>query len=116
MGLAEQFTNLGEDMLASFDSRVNFLGKNVVDTHKFLGAFRKHHKTMARKLKTDLGVFVDDLSETVDKLRHKFRKEQRAVHHECAENHRAWENVAKKMVNKRKNFKAAFTKAKRTAG
>lgn len=122
MGLAEQFTNLGENFLGSFDARVNFLGKNIVDvknlkldTHRLQNKFRKDHKAMGNKLRADLGAFVDDLSETVDGLRHKFQRQQRAVHQDCAAAHRAWEKVGKTMTAKRRNFKTALTAAKRKA-
>lgn len=115
MALAEQFKNLGEELIGSFDARVNFLGKNIVDTHRFLSNFRKGHKAMGNKLRADLGAFVDDLSETVDELRHKFQKEQKVVHQECKANHQAWEKVNKTMAAKRRNFKGALTGAKQKA-
>lgn len=122
MGLAEQFANLGENMIGALDARVNFLGKNIVDvknlkldTHKVLSGFHKAHKAMGNKLRTDLGAFVDDLTESVDGLRHKFQKEQRAVHQECKASHQAWEKVAKTMAGKKKNFKAAVNGAKQKA-
>lgn len=122
MGLAEQFVNLGEDFLGAFDARVNFLGKNIVDvknlkldTHKLQHGFRKAQKAMGNKLRADLGTFVDDLTETVDGLRHKFQKQQKTVHQDCAAAHRAWEKVGKTMHSKRRNFKAALTGAKQKA-
>lgn len=122
MGFAEQMTNLGENILGSFDSRVKFLGKNIVDvknlkldTHKILGGFHKAHKAMGNKLRADLGGFVDDLTESVDGLRHKFQKQQRAVHQECKSGHQAWEKVSKTMANKKKNIKTAVTAAKQKA-
>lgn len=122
MGLAEAFTNLGEDFLGSFDARINFLGKNIVDvknlkldTHKLQNGFRKTQKAMGNKLRADLGGFVDDLTGTVDGLRHKFQKQQRTVHQDCTAAHRAWEKVEKTMQSKRRNFKGAVTAAKQRA-
>ena len=122
MGLAEQFTNLGEDLLGSFDARVNFLGKNIVDvknlkldTHKLQNGFRKAQKAMGNKLRADLGGFIDDLTGTVAGLRHKFQKQQRAVHSDCTAAHRSWEKVEKTMAAKRRNFKTSLTAAKRKA-
>lgn len=122
MGLAEQFTNLGEDLLGSFDARVNFLGKNIVDvknlkldTHKLQGGFRKAQKAMGNKLRADLGTFVDDLTGMVDGLRHKFRRQQRTVHQDCAAAHRSWEKVGKTMAAKRRNLKSSLTAAKQKA-
>ena len=115
MGLSEQFTNLGEDMIASFNERVNFLGKNIVDTHRFLNDCRKSHKAMGKKLRAELGAFTDHLTETVDQMRRKFRKEQKAVHQECKETHQAWQRVAKTMAAKRHNFKGTLAKATQSA-
>ena len=115
MGIAQDFANLGEEMIASFNERVNFLGKNIVDTHKLLNHFRKDHKAMGRRLRADLGAFVNDLTETVDQMRHRFRKEQKAVHQECKETHQAWQQVAKTMATKRHNFNGALAKAKQSA-
>jgi hypothetical protein len=122
MGLAEQFTNLGEDFLGSFDARVNYLGKNIVDvknlkldTHKLQNGFRKAQKAMGNKLRADLGAFADDLTGTVASLRHKFQRQQRAVHQDCATAHRAWEKVGKTMAAKRRNFKANLSRAKQNA-
>ncbi len=108
MGLSEQFTNLGEDMIASFNERVNFLGKNIVDTHRFLNDCRKSHKAMGKKLRAELGAFTDHLTETVDQMRHKFQKEQHQAH-------QAWQRVTKTMAAKRHNFKSDLTRSKQSA-
>ena len=122
MGLAEQFINLGEDILGSFNARVNFLGQNIVDvknlkqdTHKLQNKFRKEQKAMGNKLHADLGAFVDDLSETVEGLQHKFQKQQKAVHQDCAGAHRAWQKVSKTMATKRHDFKKSLNVAKQKA-
>jgi len=122
MGLAEQFTNLGEELLGSYDARVNFLGQNIVDvrnhkldTQRFLNNCKKAHKAMGKKLRADLGAFMDHLTETVDQLRYKFQKEQKAVHQECKQAHQSWQRVAKTMAAKRHNFKGALGKAKQSA-
>ncbi|MBI2060283.1 MAG: hypothetical protein HYT87_10980 [Nitrospirae bacterium] len=115
MGLAEQFTNLGDDFLASFDARVNFLGKNrvdtrnhIVDTHRLLAGFHKQGRARARKLEVDLGAFVDDLRETVGSLRRKNQRDRK-------EAHLAWQRMAKTMASKRQNFKGPFAAAKQKA-
>lgn len=122
MGLAEQFTNLGEELLGSFDARVNFLGQNIVDvknhkldTPRFLNNCKKTHKAMGKRLRAELGAFTDHLTETVDQMRRKFRKEQKTVHQECKETHQAWQRVAKTMAAKRHNFNGALSKATQSA-
>lgn len=115
MGLAEQFANLGEELIGSFDGRVNFLGENIVDTHRLLTHFRKDHKAMGKELRADLAAFVDDLSGEVKGLRRKFQKEQKAVRQECTTHHQAWEKVAKTMAAKRRNFPATLTRARQKA-
>ena len=108
MGLAEQFTNLGEDFLASFDARVDFLGKNIVGTHRLLTGFQKENKARAREIGADLGAFVTDLRETVDNLRRENRKE-------CKGAAQAWQRVAKAMASRRHNFKGVVAAAKQKA-
>lgn len=122
MAIAEQFTNLGEDLLDSFDARMNFLGQNIVDvknhqidTDRLRNKIRKAHKAMGKKLRADLEGFMDRLTDTVDQLRHKFRKEQKAVQQECKGVHQAWQRVAKTMAAKRHNFNGALAKAKQSA-
>ena len=79
MGLAEDFANLGEELMGSFDARLNFLGKNIVDTHKFLHNFRNQHKAMGRKLRHDLGTFVENVHDFVERQQSKFRKDHKAM-------------------------------------
>ena len=122
MRLAEQFTNLGEEFLGSFDARVNFLGQNIadvknhkLDTHRFLNNCTKTHKAMGKKLRADLGTFTDQLTDTVDQLLHKFQKEQKTVHQGCKDAHQTWQRVAKTMAAKRHNFKGTLAKATQSA-
>lgn len=109
MGRAEDFTNLGEDIMGCFDARVNFLGKNIVDTHRFLTNFRKSHKEMGRKLRATLHAFVGDLQDTVDTFRKKNQKDNRTAH-------QAWQKVCKTMAAKRHNFHNTLRFAKQKAG
>ena len=122
MRLAEQFTNLGEEFLGSFDARVNFLGQNIVDvknhkldTHRFLNNCTKTHKAMGKKLRADLGAFTDQLTDTVVQLLHKFQKEQKTVHQGCKDAHQTWQRVAKTTAAKRHNFKGTLAKATQSA-
>jgi hypothetical protein len=122
MGLAEQFTNLGEDFVASFNERVNFLGQNIVETKrllsntpKLLNKFRNEHKVMGKKLRADLGIFVDNLTDNVGKILNKFQKEQKIIHQDVIRAHKSWENVTKFMAAKRKNFNGSLAKAKQSA-
>lgn len=115
MGTATAFTNLTEDILGSFNTRVNFLGQNVADTHKiiadthrFLSHVRKHHKAMGNKLRATLGTFVSDLSEGVADLRKRFQTQQKANHQECKANHQAWHKMSNTMAAKRRNFHASL--------
>lgn len=122
MGFAEEMTNLGENIMGALDARINFLGQNIVDvknskldTKKMINKFHKDHQSMGRKLKADLGTFVDDLTGTVDTLRHKFQKEQKAAHHECQAAHNSWEKTSKTMASKRRNIKTAVKNAQQRA-
>jgi len=122
MGFAEEMTNLGENILGSFDARINFLGKNIVDvknhkldTQSLMKGFHKAHKAMGNKLRADLGAFTENLTDSVDTLRHKFQKEQKAVHQECKSAHQSWQKTGKTLANKRRNFKGALSSAKQKA-
>lgn len=112
MGLAEQFTHLGEDVVASFDARVNFLGKNIVDTremvddtHRLLTKLQKEDKARARKLRADLGGFVNNLRETVNSLRRKNQRERKNAR-------LAWQGMAKALASRRHDFKGASVASK----
>jgi len=54
MGIADDVKKLGEDIVASYDTRVKAIGVLVKDTHKMLKGFQAEHKEMAASLKTDL--------------------------------------------------------------
>lgn len=122
MRIAEDLTNLGEGMVASFDDRLNFIGRNIVDvqrhergTHAFLNDCRKHHKAMAKKLRADLGAFVNHLSETVDQMRKGFQLELKGFQKEQKKAHQAWGQVTKTMAATRRNFNNTLMRAKQKA-
>lgn len=122
MGLAEQFTNLGEDFIGSFNDRIKFLGQNIVETkrlfsntQKMLKNFHNQQKTMGKKLRADLGNFTTNLTQNVDKMLNKFQKEQKAVHQDLSQAHQAWKHVTKTMAAKRHNFNGLLSKAKQSA-
>jgi len=54
MGIASDIKTLGEDIVASYDSRVKAIGTLVKDTHQMLKGFGAEHKEMSEKLKEDL--------------------------------------------------------------
>lgn len=115
MGLAEQFAILGEDCLASFDARATFLTRNVVesresihDTHRFLAKLQKEHKARARKLRAELGGFVNNLRETVLSLRRKNRRD-------CKDARLAWQRMARMKASKHPNPIGAVASRKQKA-
>lgn len=116
MSRAEDFKKLAENFRSSFNTRINFIGQNVVDTHeilhdanKLVKGFHKAHEVMAKQLGTDLGNFVCDLTGSVEDIRKKFRKENKERFQTCKGAHEAWTNVTKEMAKKRKTnrFKGA---------
>lgn len=122
MKIANQMTNLGEDIASSFDARMDFLGKNVVDvrnlksrTQRFLGCLRKDRKALSKQLREDLGGFVENLTDTADHLRQNFHKQQNAVRQECKQAHQSWQGIAKTLASKRRNFKGNLQKAMQKA-
>ncbi len=54
MGIAEDIKTLGEDIVASYDSRVKAIGTLVKDTHQMLKGFDAEHKEMSDNLKDNL--------------------------------------------------------------
>ena len=54
MGIADDIKKLGEDIVASYDSRVKAIGVLVKDTHQMLKGFDVEHKEMSEKLRADL--------------------------------------------------------------
>ena len=54
MGIASDIKTLGEDIVASYDSRVKAIGVLVKDTHQMLKGFDAEHKEMSEKLSADL--------------------------------------------------------------
>ncbi len=60
MGIASDIKTLGEDIVASYDSRVKAIGTLVKDTHQMLKGFDAEHKEMADKLEADLAKGEED--------------------------------------------------------
>jgi len=54
MGIADDIKTLGEDIVASYDTRVKAIGVLAKDTHQMLKGFQAEHKEMSGKLKEDL--------------------------------------------------------------
>ena len=68
MGIAEDIKNLGEDIIASYDSRVKEIGTLVNDVHKKLKGFENDRKKMSAEQKKALSGFVRDLNKNVDTM------------------------------------------------
>jgi len=60
MGISDGIKNLGEDIVASYDSRVKAIGTLVKDTHQMLKGFDTEHKEMSEKLRADLAKGEED--------------------------------------------------------
>ena len=60
MGISDDIKNLGEDIVASYDSRVKAIGTLVKDTHQMLKGFDTEHKEMSEKLRADLAKGEED--------------------------------------------------------
>ncbi len=60
MGIASDIKTLGEDIVASYDSRVKAIGTLVKDTHQMLKGFDAEHKEMSEKLRADLAKGEED--------------------------------------------------------
>lgn len=95
--IAQEIRNLTDNIRAAFVARMHFLKENKRNTKKFLESCRHDHKTMVRQLHTDLGTVRVDLSDTVEGLRRKFRRQQAGVHKECRLAHSAFRNMQEEM-------------------
>lgn len=122
MGFTEEINHLGNNILGSYDTRIKFLGQNIIDVknlkndaNKLIHRFKKEHKSMGNKLRAELGSFVDDLTESVESLRYKFGRKQKSIHNEYKSAHQSWQKASKIMASKRKNFKSSLSRAKQTA-
>ena len=60
MGIASDIKTLGEDIVASYDTRVKAIGTLVKDTHQMLKGFQTEHKEMSEKLRADLAKGEED--------------------------------------------------------
>ena len=99
MAIAEDIKKLGEDIVASYDSRVKAIGTLVKDTHQMLKGFDAEHKEMAEKQAEALANFVADLTKSVGNMIKGFQKE----HKEIADTLRA--DLAKGEDDRLKAFK-----------
>ena len=118
MSFAQEMTNLGRNFAASFDDRINFLGKNIHDvrtlfndTHQMMSRFRREHRNMAHKQRKDLHNFCDSLAENVDHLLQNCKKKRMAIHREFQEGHRAFQSCLKTMGSKRRNLNGNVNRA-----
>lgn len=122
MGLAQEMEKLGNNIIDSFNSRLNFLGQNIAETHKLkhdarktIGKFHRDRMAMGRKLHADLGGFTDNLTESVNGLKRRFHKQQNEFHRECASAHQNFTRVGKILASRRHNFKGEIKKATQKA-
>jgi len=97
MGIADDIKTLGEDIVASYDSRVKAIGTLVKDTHQMLKGFDVGHKEMSddlraglakgekerlatiKALMTDIQKFVSDVAKEVSTMIKGFQKEHKAM-------------------------------------
>lgn len=93
MGIATDIKVLGEDIVASYDTRVKAIGRLVKDTHQMLKGFHTEHKEMADNLRgvlakgetdrlvafkamwTEIKKFVQDMVNETAKLMKGIQKE-----------------------------------------
>lgn len=95
---AQDMTNLGKELLHSFEERMGFVKGNFNNTRQMLGQFRNEQKKMGNELRKDLGNFVCDLTENVQTLRTGFRNFLKQEHNENKKAHQAWVNCTKEMA------------------
>lgn len=117
MSIAEDIKTLGEEIVASYDSRVKAMGTLVKDTHQMLKGFNAEHEKMAVNLKADLAKgeedrlkgfgalmsetqkFVSNLTKEVSAMIKRFEKE----HKDMADKQK--ESLKKGEADRLKDFK-----------
>jgi hypothetical protein len=100
---AEGMQHIADDIIKSFDERINDVQKIKNNAHKFINKCQKDHKDMAKKQRENLHAFTNNLKEKVRNQQKEFSKEQKAVHNEIEKGHQVFQDTVKKMANKRKN-------------
>jgi len=99
MGIASDIKTLGEDIVASYDTRVKAIGTLVKDTHQMLKGFDAEHKEMSAKQSEALATFVKDLTKDVGAMMKTIAK----AHKEMADKLEA--DLAKGEEDRIKDFK-----------
>lgn len=79
MGIASDIKKLGEDIVASYDMRINALGTLVKDVHKTLKGFASDRKEMSANQSKALSDFVADLTKNVGHMISGFQKDHKAM-------------------------------------
>jgi len=77
MGIADDIKTLGEDIVASYDTRVKAIGTLVKDTHSMLKGFHTEHKEMAAEQTKALADFMADLTKNVSSMIKGLQKEHK---------------------------------------
>ncbi len=122
MGFAEEMTNLGEKLLASYENRMNNEQNRLKDARrlknnlkefkeftenlsdnvdKLRRRFRSEHKTMAKDLREKLHEIPINLSKNVSGFLKKCHKEQAGVHNMFAQAHKNFTNCMKELARKK---------------
>jgi gas vesicle protein len=117
MGIADDIKKLGEDIVASYDTRVKAIGVLVKDTHQMLKRFDAEHKEMSEKQAEALANFVADLTKSVSNMIKGFQKDHKAMADELKDNLEKGEEDRIKafkamMANIQKEIKAIETYVK----
>jgi Sec-independent protein translocase protein TatA len=84
MGIADDFKNLSEDIVASYDARIKAIGTIVKETqtlarntHAMLKGFNAEHKEMSAAQAGALAGFMADLTKNVGNMIKGFQKEHK---------------------------------------
>ena len=79
MGIADDVKNLGEDIVASYNARVEAIGTIVKDTRTTLKGFHAEHQEMSAEQAKDLAKFVADLTNNVGNMLKGFSSEHKEM-------------------------------------
>ncbi len=86
MEIVESMRGTAENIIGSYNARVNALGDLVADTHKTLKGFASDRKKMAKEQAESLADFKNGLSESVGQMLKEFQESHRQMGKEQAKN------------------------------
>ena len=108
MSIAEGMKSITDNIIVSYETRVETIEELVSDVQETLNSFADDRKKMSEEQAKELAEFVNDLTKEVGNLRKGFQKERKVMSHELRNDlAKAVMNVQTYVKNKLKEFSDA---------